>query len=52
MEYLPGCPLCEHNDSELERELQALAQFLLDMYVAKQNTEESLEPNERLDIPS
>lgn len=35
MEYLKGCPLCEHSDPELERELQTFAQLLFDLYLEK-----------------
>ena len=34
VEYRKGCPACEHSDPELERELQALAQLLFDIYLA------------------
>lgn len=33
MEYRKGCPACEHTDPQLERELDALAQLLLDAYL-------------------
>lgn len=35
VEYLKGCPLCEHSDPELERELQTFAQLLFDLYLEK-----------------
>lgn len=35
LEYRKGCPACERSDPELERELQAFAQLLLDIYLAK-----------------
>jgi len=31
--YRKGCPMCEHSDPELERELQAFAQLLFDLYL-------------------
>lgn len=34
-EFLKGCPMCEHSDSELERELRTFAQLLFDIYLAK-----------------
>ena len=34
MEFRKGCPVCEHSDPELERELQAFAQLLFDIYLA------------------
>jgi hypothetical protein len=37
VEYRKGCPACEHNDPELERELQTFAQLLLDIYLAKRS---------------
>ena len=33
MEFRKGCPACEHTDPELERELRALAQLLVDGYL-------------------
>lgn len=33
MEHRKGCPACEHTDPQLERELQALAQLLVDSYL-------------------
>ena len=35
LEYRKGCPACEHSDPQLERELQAFAQLLFDIYLAK-----------------
>ena len=52
MEHLPGCPICEHNDPELERELQALAQLLFDIYIAKQNEAVRRGQDDQLDIAS
>ena len=39
VEYRKGCPVCERSDPELERELQAFAQLLLDIYLAKRAKE-------------
>jgi hypothetical protein len=33
MEYRKGCPACEHTNPQLERELKAFAQLLLDAYL-------------------
>lgn len=33
MEFRKGCPACEHTDPQLERELQAFAQLLVDSYL-------------------
>jgi hypothetical protein len=33
LEFVKGCPACEHPDSELERELKALARLLFDIYL-------------------
>jgi hypothetical protein len=33
LEYRKGCPACEHSDPVLERELQAFAQLLFDIYL-------------------
>jgi hypothetical protein len=35
VEVRKGCPACEHSDPELERELQAFAQLLLEIYLDK-----------------
>jgi hypothetical protein len=35
VEYRKGCPACEHCDPELERELQAFAQLLFDIYLER-----------------
>ena len=37
--HLKGCPICECSDPELERELQAFAQLLLDIYIDKKQRE-------------
>jgi hypothetical protein len=37
LEYLKGCPMCEHSNPQLERELHAFAQLLFDIWLAKQN---------------
>ena len=36
IEYRKGCPLCEHSDPELERELQSWAQLLYDHFSSRQ----------------
>lgn len=33
MEYRKGCPACDHTDPQLERELKAFAQLLVDSYL-------------------
>jgi hypothetical protein len=35
LKYRKGCLACEHSDPELERELQAFAQLLFDIYIDK-----------------
>jgi hypothetical protein len=35
--YQKGCPACEQNDPELERELETFAQLLVDIYLDKKN---------------
>lgn len=35
LESRKGCPVCEHTDTDLERELQVFAQLLLDIHLAK-----------------
>jgi hypothetical protein len=49
LEYRKGCPACEHSDPELERELQAFAQLLLDIYLAKRAKKRDLEPSPGID---
>jgi len=39
LQYRKGCPACEHSDPELERELQAFAQLLLDIYLSRRAKE-------------
>jgi hypothetical protein len=34
LEFRKGCPVCEHSDPDLERELLAFAQLLFDIYLA------------------
>jgi len=36
LEFRKGCSACEHSDPELERELEAFAQLLLEIHLAKQ----------------
>lgn len=38
VEYQKGCPLCEHSDPELERELVAWAQLLWDHFSSKRKS--------------
>lgn len=38
IEYQKGCPLCEHSDAELERELVAWAQLLWDHFSSKRKS--------------
>ncbi len=35
VEFQKGCPLCEHSDPELERDLQAFAQLLFDVFLSR-----------------
>jgi hypothetical protein len=44
LEYLKGCPMCEHSNPQLERELQAFAQLLFDIWLAKQSGNQNHEP--------
>lgn len=48
VEFLKGCPACEHSDPELERELQAFAQLLFDIYLA--DREEERQRGRRVEI--
>jgi len=33
VEFVKGCPLCERSDPELERDLEAFAQLLFDVFL-------------------
>jgi hypothetical protein len=50
VEYLKGCPLCEHSDPELERELQTFAQLLFDLYLEKHSKKGSARESVRSDV--
>jgi len=39
IEFVNGCPLCEHSDPELEKELNEFAQLLFEILVADQHEE-------------
>jgi hypothetical protein len=41
VEHLKGCPICENSDPQLEHELHAFAQLLFDIWLARQDGEES-----------
>lgn len=49
VEYRKGCPACEHSDPELERELQAFAQLLFDIYLAKREKTQESDPEAGID---
>jgi hypothetical protein len=49
MEYRKGCPACEHTDPQLERELQALAQLLVDSYLEERGIRLHWQPSVRID---
>ncbi len=36
MEFRKGCPACEHTDPQLEKELQQMAELLVDAYLEEQ----------------
>ena len=40
VEFQKGCPACEQSDPALEHELQAFAQLLFDIYLAKREGEQ------------
>lgn len=48
LEFRTGCPSCEHSDPALERDLQAFAQLLFDIYLAR--CEEANQPGPKVDI--
>jgi hypothetical protein len=43
VEYQKGCPLCDHSDPELERELVAWAQLLWDHFSSKRKNADSVD---------
>ena len=49
VEYLKGCEVCEHNNPQLERELNAFAQLLFDIWLSRRNGTENLEPDRGID---
>lgn len=49
VEFLKGCPACEHSDPQLERELHAFAQLLFDIGLSRQNGDEKSERNAGID---
>lgn len=49
LQYRKGCPVCEHSDPELERDLQVFAQLLLDIHLAKRATERQSESDTGVD---
>jgi hypothetical protein len=50
MEFHKGCPACEHTDPELETELAALAQLIVDAYFAGQFEDLERSPEHDVDI--
>jgi len=49
IEYQKGCPLCEHNDPDLERELNAWAQLLYDHFLSQRKSSEFRDANLHVD---
>lgn len=49
VEYLKGCPVCEHSDLQLERELQEFAQWLYGVMVADQKKKHDAEQSGDVD---
>jgi hypothetical protein len=49
MEYRKGCPACDHTDPQLERELQALAELLVDSYLEDSLIPAHPRPSDRID---
>jgi hypothetical protein len=45
LEFIKGCPACEHSDPQLERELQAFAQLFFDIYLESHAMKKSPDPN-------
>jgi hypothetical protein len=49
LEYRKGCPACEHSDPILERELQAFAQLIFDIYLADRKMEQQRDRSAGID---
>ena len=49
IEKLPGCPICDRSDAQLERELHAFAQLLFDIWLAKQEENRSANADTAID---
>ena len=49
LEYLKGCPMCEHSNPQLERELHTFARLLFDIWLAKQNGNENHDADAGID---
>jgi hypothetical protein len=49
LEYRKGCPACEHSDPDLDRELQAFAQLLFDIYLDDRKKEKGDNPSAGID---
>lgn len=49
VEFRKGCPACEHNDQELERELHLFAELLLDIYENARQKKMGGEEKKKLD---
>ena len=50
MEYRKGCPLCEHSDPQLERDLHSFAQLLFDIWIDKHHPEKARDEDFDVDI--
>lgn len=49
VEYLKGCTMCDHTNPQLERELNAFAQLLFDVWLARQNGNENPKQDHSID---
>lgn len=45
IEFVKGCPLCEHSDPELEREVEELARWLYEVMLADQKAQNPKPPD-------
>ena len=47
--FVKGCPVCEHADPQLERELQEFAQLLFDIMLAEQKSRDEADLRSDID---
>ena len=51
VEFVKGCPICEHTDPELERDLEDFAQILFEMMLDDQKRKHGAASSDNIDNP-